>query len=84
MKTLVLQKEIEPLPIAESSEFISNYEGILTSEYKDVAKHNYFSSKPNTIFGVKQQIKSRLYNSSLNIGALLKLSVFVIVLTAIV
>ena len=84
MRTLVLQKEIEPLPIKNESELISSYEGILTSNYKEIAKKNFFVSNNNSIHGNKQRVKSRLYTYSLPVDAILKLSVFAIILTAII
>lgn len=83
MKTLVLRKQIEPLPKKLDNSFVTEYEGILNSNYKRIAKANFFHAKPGSIFGTKQRIKSNLYNYSSSIDTILKLSVFGIVLTAI-
>ena len=80
MEALVLRKEIEPLPIQKEASFVSDYEGFLNSNYKQVVKKNFFHSNPKSIFGIKQRVKSRQYQHNSAVGALLKLSVFVITL----
>ena len=80
MEALVLRKEIEPLPIRKNIETIDTYEGFLNSSYKQVAKTNFFHSKPHTIFGIRQRIKSAQYQMGSHVATLLKLTVFTIAL----
>ncbi len=84
MKTLVLRKEIEPLPKQLNESFVTEYEGFLNSNYKRIAKANFFHSKPGSIFNTRQRLKSNLYTYSSSIDAILKLTIFGIVLTAII
>jgi K+-transporting ATPase c subunit len=83
MRAIILNKQIEPLPTRSAGSLVTDYEGILNSNYKQVAKSNFFHSRQDSIFGQKQLIKSRLYNYSSAIDAALKLSVFAIVLAII-
>ena len=71
MKLVLTQPDIEPLP-----KF--NYEGILNSNYKEETVHNFFHSNSKSIFGIKQRIKSKLYQSNLGIDVVLKVFVFLI------
>jgi len=56
-------------------------EGILNSNYKALVRNNFKHMKSNSIFGVRQAIKSRQYVSNSSIDIILKLSVFAIVLS---
>lgn len=83
MRTIVLRKEIEPLPKQYDESFVTEYEGFLNSNYKQIAKQNFFHSRKGSIFSTKQRIKSNLYNYSSSIDTILKLSVFAFVLSLI-
>ena len=80
MESLILNQEAEPLPIQKESVSINTYEGFLNSEYKQVAKQNFFNSNPRSVFGIKQQIRSRQYSFSSHAETILKLAVFALVL----
>lgn len=83
MRSIVLTKEIDPLPIQQDIPVIETYEGILNSEFKTVAKNNFFNSKPNSIFATRQRLKSYQYRFTSDAATLSKLSVFAIVLATV-
>ncbi len=83
MRTIVFNKQVEPLPLKKEPSVIETYEGILTSNYKQVAKANFFQSETDSLHRIRQNVKSRLYNYSSGIEAALKLSVFAVVLSLI-
>lgn len=78
---LVLNTSLEsvPEPIAVSH-FTSK--GLLTSNYKSIVKENYRKSTKKSIFGMRQRIKSSQFKMVDHTGAILKLTVFAMVLIA--
>ena len=80
MELVLTQNYIEPLPKKKGEPFIFKNEGLLISNYKKETSKNFFHSNPNSIFGVKQTVKSRQYQFTSHIDTLLKLSVFVVAL----
>jgi hypothetical protein len=80
---LTITQELEPLPIRSLESKFELPVGLLNSNYKKVAKCNLNNHNSTSIFGVKQRVKSRQYQFTSSIETLLKVSVFVIVLTAI-
>ena len=81
MKSIVLRKEIEPLPIRSVKELAGGYEGILNSTYKAAAQRNLDNVDPNSIFGIRQRIKAHQYKAVSETGTLLKLAVIIIALS---
>jgi len=81
MEALVLRKEIKPFPLRKKKTLVYKYGGILNSSYKQESRRNFFDSDPQSIFGIKQRIKSWQYGYSSDVETILKLSVFAIVLT---
>jgi outer membrane receptor for Fe3+-dicitrate len=84
MELVLTHVNIEPLPKQEPEPFIFKNEGLLTSNYKEEIQDNFFNSKPNSVFGIKQKIKSSQYQYSPSVDAILKLSVFAIAIAAII
>ena len=80
MEALVLQQDFEPLPKHPKVSLVFKNEGLLSSAYKQETSDNFFQSNPQSIFGIKQRIKSMQYQSTSNVAAVVKLSVFVAVL----
>ncbi|WP_299099088.1 hypothetical protein [uncultured Winogradskyella sp.] len=78
---LVLNTTLEsvPEPIAVSN-FTAN--GLLNSRYKSIVKENYRKSTKKSIFGIRQRIKSSQFRMVNHTGAILKLTVFAMVLIA--
>ncbi|MCO4822188.1 MAG: hypothetical protein KC469_08975 [Flavobacteriaceae bacterium] len=84
MELVVSTQDLEPLPKPQSAPFIFNNEGLLTSAYKEKIQSNFFQSNPKSIFGTKQRVKSQLYKSPIAIDVVLKLTVFVIAIVAVI
>lgn len=80
--TTQLNQELEavPEPIAVTC---SAAKGLLNSNYKSIAKHNYSMPNTATVFGIRQRIKSSHFNRINYTPAVLKVSVFVMALIAI-
>jgi hypothetical protein len=53
-------------------------EGLLNSNYQCIAKSNLENIEANSIFGIKQRIKSYQYRTTSSIETLLKAGVFMI------
>ena len=81
MELVLTQRDLEPLPIQKRESFIFTNEGLLKSNYKVETKENFFHSNPKSIYGVKQSVKNRQYQFTSSIATILKLSVFLGVLT---
>ena len=65
-KRRIIEKESQP-------------EGILNSNYKQIVNQNLKSASPNTVFGIKQRVKSlQFQTTSSATETLLKLSVFTV------
>ena len=83
METNVLKEEVEPSPLSCNNLSFFYNEGLLSSSYKEETKNNFFNSNPKSIFGIKQRIKSKQYQfTSSGVGAILKLSIFVLAFVA--
>ncbi|RNC84079.1 MAG: hypothetical protein ED556_11485 [Winogradskyella sp.] len=80
MELVVNTFETEPLP-EPRTRFVYSNEPMLNSNYKAAAQENFINSSKPSVFGMRQRIKFKRYNSVNAIGVLLKLSVFVIALT---
>ena len=81
---LLVTQDLEPLPSSNSNIEFERPEGLLNSTYKSVVKCNMKHSKSNSIFGIKQRVKSRQYQFTPSISTLLRVSVFVIALAFII
>ncbi len=77
---LLVTQDLEPLPFSNSTTEFVRPEGLLNSNYKSVVKCNMKHSNSNSIFGIKQRVKSRQYHFTSSVATLLKVSVFVIAL----
>ena len=65
-KRRIIEKESQP-------------EGILNSNYKQIVNQNLKSASPNTVFGIKQRVKSLQFQTTSTASeTLLKLSVFTV------
>ena len=53
-------------------------EGLLNSNYQRIAKENLEDIEADSIFGIKQRIKSYHYNNTSSIEGFLKVTVFMI------
>lgn len=84
MELVITSQELEPLPVRDYTTEFVRPEGLLNSNYKSVVKCNLSNTKSNSIFGIKQRVKSRQYQSASSIATVLKLSVFVAALAFII
>lgn len=76
---LVLNTTLESVPEPiKVSQFTTN--GLLNSNYKSIVKENFKKSTKKSIFGIRQRLKSSQYNMVNHTAAILKLSVFAILL----
>ena len=68
-----------PIPLGSSS-MNSNFfnRGLLTSCYKEEIKENYKNISSNSLFSLKQRVKTNQYRFAPMAGTILKVSVFVI------
>ena len=53
-------------------------EGLLNSNYKNIVKENYVYIEQDTVFGIRQRIKSFQYANTTSISIILKISVFIL------
>ena len=80
MELVLSATDLDPLPERKSELNVTRPEGILNSNYKKVVKCNFDSNSSQSIFGIRQRIKSRRYQFTPGIDVILKVSVFVIAL----
>ncbi|NND26031.1 MAG: hypothetical protein HKO00_08420 [Flavobacteriaceae bacterium] len=80
MEALIIHQEIEALAKQKKELFEFKNEGLLNSPYKQAIRENFFHSDPNSIFAIKQRIRSYQFQFPSTIDTILKLSVFSIVL----
>ncbi|WP_340155273.1 hypothetical protein [uncultured Winogradskyella sp.] len=79
---LVLNTTLESVPEPiEVTSFTSH--GLLNSNYKSIVKQNFRKSTKKSIFGIRQRLKSSQFKMVDHTVAILKLSVFAMVLIAI-
>ena len=83
MELVLSATDLDPLPERKSVSNVIQPEGILNSNYKQVVKENFKSNSSQSIFGIRQRIKSRRYQFTPGIDVILKVSVFVIALAVI-
>ncbi len=77
MELLVTSQDIEPLP--ETGLSVHNGpSGILNSKYKAIVKKNFSSLRKPSLFSIKQRLKSKQYSTCCSMGAILKISLFVV------
>jgi hypothetical protein len=78
MELVLTQQNAEPFPINKFNSIHNKPLGLLTSEYKAVAKSNYHNFNKQSLFGMRQAVKSQFYNSTCVAEVTLKLSLFLI------
>lgn len=78
MELVLKTKEIKSVSKPRIIEKQTRPEGLLNSNYQKVVASNYNNITRDSIFGIKQYVKSRQYQEELSVEAVLKVSVFVI------
>ncbi|WP_142785383.1 hypothetical protein [Changchengzhania lutea] len=76
MELLLTTEDLEPLP--EPCVFVDHVkpEGILNSSYKTIVKANFKNTSSESIFGIRQRLKSAQYQFTSSIETVLKVSLF--------
>jgi hypothetical protein len=78
MELVLKSQEFESLPEPIGFTEYNTSEGLLNSNYQNVVKSNLNNIEANSVFGVKQRIKSYHYKTTSSIETVLKVSVFMI------
>ncbi|WP_250433065.1 hypothetical protein [Hanstruepera flava] len=76
MNTITTQQEPESLLLDETKTILDKPSGILISNYKMAAVHNYDNLDSNSIFGKKQLAKSYLFNTNSGVEFAIRVSAF--------
>lgn len=83
MALVLTSSNLEPFPARDISVSIDRPSGLLTSSYKLVAAKNFENVRSASLFGVRQRVKNQQILNSAAVETILKLSVFAVVLSAI-
>ena len=75
MELVITTQDLEPLPQKEN-DAVNRPLGFLNSNYQQVVKSNFSKMNSNSIFGIKQRLKSRQFNTSCSVETILKVSLF--------
>ncbi|PWH81662.1 hypothetical protein DIS18_13350 [Algibacter marinivivus] len=62
----------------QQEDYINKPSGFLNSQYKSIVEKSYKNKKSNSIFGIKQRVKSKSYATSCVAETTLKLSLFLV------
>jgi hypothetical protein len=81
MEFVLKSQELEPFP-ASSLEYVKS-EGFLNSNYQNVVNETLSNSSSDRIFGIRQSVKRKHFQLVTPIETILKVAVFLIVLTII-
>ncbi len=80
MELVLTTQDLEPLPKQELVTVNLENAGLLNSNYKRISRNNYSNINSQSVFGVKQLVKSRKYRFTSSIETVLKVSLFAIVM----
>ncbi|MDO6595295.1 hypothetical protein Q4512_00120 [Oceanihabitans sp. 2_MG-2023] len=75
MELVFTTQDLEPLPKLEN-DIVTQPLGFLNSNYQKIVKSNFERANANSIFGIKQRLKSRQFNTTCSIETVLKVSLF--------
>ena len=75
MELVLSSENVEPLP-RQKVDLIIKPSNFLNSSYKNIVKKNYTKQNSSSIFGIRQSVKSHIFNSSSTTETTLKLSLF--------
>jgi len=78
MELLITSQDLEPLPI-QKVELVNKPLGFLNSKYKQLVKRNFNKKNSRSVFGIKQQLKSKQFNTPCSVETILKVSLFFVV-----
>ncbi|GAA4268183.1 hypothetical protein [Hyunsoonleella aestuarii] len=75
MELVLSSENVEPLP-RQKEDLIVKPSNFLNSSYKNVVESNYSKMNSNSLFGIRQSVKSHFFVSSSVAATAIKLSVF--------
>lgn len=70
--------DLEPLPVYSNQPTHNKPLGILNSNYQRIVSFSYKKSNPSSLFGMKQDIKSKQFSTCCSVATILKVSLFVL------
>ena len=83
MELVLTREDLESLPEPRVFEKQLKPAGLLNSNFKSIAKHNLSNPNSQSIFGIRQRIKSSQYQFTSSIATVLKVSVFATIILTI-
>ena len=83
MELILTTEDLELLPEPRVFTKLPRPEGILNSNYKSIAKQNLNNTNLQSIFGIRQRVKSRQYQFTSSISTVLKVSLFTVIILSI-
>ncbi len=83
MELLLTDQDLEPLPEPNTFSQHAKPEGILNSNYKKLVKRNLSNITSQSLFGMKQRLKSSRYRFTSGAETILKVSAFATIIITI-
>jgi len=77
MELVLNNNDSDPLP-TRVNDTVSQPLGFLNSNYQQIVNSNFRKVSSNSIFGIRQRLKSRQFNTCCSIETVLKVSLFFI------
>ncbi|MFD2822991.1 hypothetical protein ACFS5M_04880 [Lacinutrix iliipiscaria] len=78
MELLITSQDLEPLPKYNEDQ-VNQPLGFLNSNYQQIVRHTYNKMNSGSVFGIRQRLKSKQYNSCCSIETTLKVSLFLVI-----
>ncbi|MBQ0785907.1 MAG: hypothetical protein KBT69_00290, partial [Oceanihabitans sp.] len=73
MELVLINNDSDPLP-TRVNDTVNQPLGFLNSNYQQIVNSNFRKVSSNSIFGIRQQLKSRQFNTCCSIETVLKVS----------
>lgn len=77
MELVLINNDSDPLP-TKVNDTVNQPLGFLNSNYQQIVNSNFRKVSSNSIFGIRQRLKSRQFNTCCSIETVLKVSLFFI------
>ncbi len=77
MELVLSNNDSDPLP-TKVNDTVNQPLGFLNSNYQQIVNNNFSKVSSNSIFGIRQRLKSRQFNTCCSIETVLKVSLFFI------
>ena len=75
MELVITLQDLEPLPTQEN-DTVNKPLGFLNSNYQKIVNSNFSKVNSNSIFGIRQRLKSRQFNTCCSVETILKVALF--------